>query len=101
VQVGRRDKVIAALVLAACAAALAWHAVERRAADPCEAHPATYTCAMFAQPEWLTRRVYAGRSQGQPTFAQAPASAAEPLAVSAEVVAAPIAPPTERSPDGV
>ncbi|MBB3901855.1 hypothetical protein [Methylobacterium brachythecii] len=88
---------MAVFVAATCAAALARYATHREPADPCKAHPGTYACAVFAQPEWLKRRVYAGRPQTPPAVAELPGPAVEALPVSTETVTAPV----EASADGV
>ncbi|WP_147044632.1 hypothetical protein [Methylobacterium gnaphalii] len=88
---------MAVLVAATFAAALTRYATDREPADPCKAHPGTYACAVFAQPEWLTRRVYAGRPQARPALAELPSPAVETLPVSAETVTA----PAQATADGV
>lgn len=82
--IGFRNKVVAGIVLAACAVAVARHATHGTPVDPCDADPGAYACAMFAQPEWLKRRVYAGRMEMRP-MAPTPAVNVEAVAVSADV----------------
>lgn len=74
--------VVAGVALAIAAVIIARRLPEHRAADPCEAHPATYACAVFAQPDWLKRRVYAGRLEDRSPEARAPAANIEAVAVS-------------------
>ena len=56
----RRGFTVLVMVLLAAGVAII-HLTPRRPADPCEAKPETYACAVFAAPDWLTRRVHAGR----------------------------------------
>ncbi len=82
--IGLRNKVLAGIVLVGCAIVAGRHAADRTPADPCKADPGAYACAMFAQPEWLKRRVYAGRMETRPT-PPPPAVDVEAVAASAEV----------------
>ncbi|GJD82988.1 hypothetical protein [Methylobacterium haplocladii] len=83
--IGFREKVVAGIVLAIGAIAMARHASTRPPADPCETDPGAYACAMFAQPEWLKRRVYAGRMVARSEPAPAPVATVDAIAISADV----------------
>lgn len=85
------------LVAATCAAALARFASDREPVDPCKAHPGAYACAVFAQPDWLKRRVYAGRLPERAAVAELPGPAVEAMPVSTETEPS----PAEAVPDGV
>ena len=77
----KRHWILAAALVLGTAGAIRHQLVSRPAADPCDVNPGLHACAVFLQPDWLKRRVYAGRPDLPVTVGPKPSASVAPVDV--------------------